>query len=113
MEKLRFELTDVIEGKFEHISRNLESDTRQLRATYEELSNDLQATNRGLLASFKEKVTTIRTMAATFFAKTEAACDANIKRVKDIEQAFEHFSANFVNPSKEVDGKIYGMTLRI
>ena len=41
MEKLRFELTDVIDNKFEHISRNLESDTRQLRSTYEELSNDL------------------------------------------------------------------------
>ena len=42
MEKLKYELSDVIDSKFEHITRNLDMETKQLRATYEELSNNLR-----------------------------------------------------------------------
>ena len=113
MEKLKFELSDVIDSKFEFITKNLDNETRQLRATYEELSNCLRDQNKDLLSTFKEKITTIRTMSATFFAKTESECAANIKRVSEIAQQFEKFSASYINPAKELDSHIYSMHVKI
>ena len=85
IEKLKYELSDVIDSKFEHIQRNLDTETKQLRSTYEELSADLSKTHKGLLATFKEKVVTIKSMVATFFAKTETQVQDNITAVKNIE----------------------------
>jgi len=42
MEKLKFEMSDLIDSKFEHITRKLDMETRDLRCTYEELSNSLR-----------------------------------------------------------------------
>lgn len=109
IEKLKYELSDVIDSKFEHIQRNLDTETKQLRTTYEDLSGELSKTHKGLLTTFKEKIVTIKSMVATFFAKTEVQVQENIATVKNIDMAFEKFSANFVNPSKEIDGKVFSM----
>ena len=46
LEKLKYELSDVIDSKFEHITRSLEAETRTLRNTYDELSSSLAVTNK-------------------------------------------------------------------
>lgn len=45
LEKLKYELSDVIDNKFEHITRSLEQQTRTLKDTYDELSSSLRNTN--------------------------------------------------------------------
>ena len=56
LEKLKYELSDVIDNKFEHIQRQLEQETKVLKQTYDELSTSLSATSKELNGSFKEKV---------------------------------------------------------
>ena len=102
-----------MDSRFDTIQRKLEEETKELKKTYEELSEDLKTTNRDLLATFKEKIHAIRVMASTFFARTEAEVKENTKRTKDIDEKFEKFSADFVNPSKELDGRIFAMNTKI
>ena len=45
LEKLKYELGDVIDNKFEFITKNLELETKKLRETYEELSAELSNVN--------------------------------------------------------------------
>ena len=52
-------------------------------------------------------------MIATFFAKTDKIITDNTKKVNDIGSQFDLFQANFVNPSKEIDGKLFGMKLKL
>ena len=84
LEKLKYELSDVIDSKFEHITRNVDQETRALRSTYDELSTSLGKTNEELNASFKGKVHTIKSMCATFFAKVETQVGENVKKVDQI-----------------------------
>ena len=42
LEKLKYELSDVIDSKFEHITRSMELETKKLRTTYDELSTNLR-----------------------------------------------------------------------
>ena len=113
LEKMKYELQDIIDSKFEHITRNLEMETRNLRETYDKLSSSLQVTNDNLNESFQTKVNTIKTMCATFFAKIETNCTKNNENVKNIQIAFDQFESNFVNPAKELDAKVFGMNLKI
>jgi hypothetical protein len=55
----------------------------------------------------------LKSMIATFFAKTDKIITDNSKRCNDIGQAFDTFQANFINPSKEIDGKLFSMNLKI
>ena len=84
LEKLKYELSDVIDSKFEHITRNVDQETRALRSTYDELSTSLEKTNEELNASFKGKVHTIKSMCATFFAKVETQVGENVQKVDQI-----------------------------
>ena len=52
-------------------------------------------------------------MIATFFAKTDKIIVEKTKKTKEISVAFDQFQANFVNPSKEIDGKIFTMNMKI
>ena len=110
MEKLKYELSDVIDSKFEHINRNLEQETKNLKNTYDELSSSLAVTNENLNTSFNDKVHFLKTMCATYFGKMELQITTNNKKVEDMEKSHNMFSANFINPAKEVDAKVFLMT---
>ena len=56
VEKLKYELSDIIDQKFEHINRNLEKETKTLRSTYDELSSSLDKTNTDIMVNYKEKM---------------------------------------------------------
>jgi archaellum component FlaC len=71
IEKLKFELSDLIDSKFEYILRNLDNQTKALKTNYDTLSTNLKEVGDKLLDSFKDKVTTIKTTVATFFAKID------------------------------------------
>jgi vancomycin resistance protein YoaR len=77
LEKLKADLTDMIESKFDYISKNVESQTKQLKETYETLSTSLQKTSEELNDSFKDKVVFIKSTVATFFAKVEKQITEN------------------------------------
>lgn len=110
LEKLKYELSDVIDNKFEHIQRQLEQETKVLKETYDELSTSLSATSKELNGSFKDKVHHLQAMCATFFAKIEVSMNTYSSKVEKIEKDHDNFTANFVNPAKEVDAKIFAMT---
>ena len=100
----------MIDGRFEHITRSLEQETRTLKSTYDELSTSLSATNRELNSSFNEKAHHLKAMCGTFFAKAEVQIKDNIAKVNRIEESHDRFTTNFVNPAKEVDAKVFAMT---
>ena len=110
---MKFELSDVIDSKFEQIIRNLDLETKSLKGTYDELSDSLRKTNKELLGNFKEKVTTIKSMVATYFAKIDTEVKDEKEKVEHIQKEFNNFQANFVNPSKEVDGKLFTMEMKM
>ena len=113
LEKMKYELSEMIENKFDHSMRNLEMQTKQLVEDYESLSANLKNVGEGLVESFNDKVLTVKQTAATFFAKTEAQVIENVTETKRISREFEVFSGNFVNPSKELDAKVYSMQMKI
>ena len=88
MEKLKFELNDVIDAKFEQIQRNLDMETKTLKSTYDTLSSSLQKTNKELLGNFKDKITLIKSMVATYFAKIDTQVTGQKDRVDHIEKEF-------------------------
>ena len=52
-------------------------------------------------------------MCATFFAKIEIQVNGNNVKVEKMEKSHDSFTANFVNPAKEVDAKVFTMTERL
>ena len=52
-------------------------------------------------------------MCATFFAKIEVSITTNNAKVEKMETEHDNFTANFVNPAKEVDAKIFAKTQNI
>lgn len=65
------------------------------------------------MENYKKKMLELKSMIATFFAKTDQIITDNTKKTNDIGVAFDMFQANFVNPSKEIDGKIFSMNMKI
>ena len=88
-------------------------ETKSLKTTYDDLMDSMRKTNKELLGNFKDKVTTIKSMVATYFAKIDVEVGREKERVDHIEKEFNKFEANFVNPSKEVDGKIFTMEMKM
>ena len=113
IEKLKYELSDIIDQKFEHINRNLDRETKNLRTSYDELTGSLTNTSRDIMDNYKKKMHELKTMIATFFAKTDKIISDNTKKTKEIETAFDLFQANFVNPAKEIDGKIFSINSKV
>ena len=113
LERMKFELTDIIESKFEFITRNLDAQTKRLKESYDTLTAKLEKTGEELNQSFLDKVFEIKTMSATFFAKIETMVDKNSKETKNVGKQFNQFQANFVNPSKELDGRVFAINQRI
>lgn len=113
IEKLKYELSDIIDQKFEHINRNLDRETKNLRTSYDELTGSLTNTSRDIMDNYKKKMHELKTMIATFFAKTDKIISDNTKKTNEIEQAFDLFQANFVNPAKEIDGKIFSINSKV
>ena len=70
----------------------------------------MSATSKELNGSFKDKVHHLQAMCSTFFAKIEVSVTAYNKKVEKMEKDHDSFTANFVNPAKEVDAKIFAMT---
>ena len=52
-------------------------------------------------------------MVATFFAKVDTQLKESNKKASEIDSYFRRFEANFVNPSKELDGKLYSMKMKL
>ena len=52
-------------------------------------------------------------MVATFFAKIEVQVNTNNGKVEKIEKSHDMFTANFVNPAKEVEATVFTMTERL
>ena len=68
---MKYDVSDTIDKKFEHIERSLERETGTLRKSYNELTADLNGTSSQLTSSFEDKVHTLRTLCATYFAKID------------------------------------------
>ena len=51
IEKLKFELSDLIDSKFEYILRNLDNQTKALKINYDTLSTNLKEVGDQLLMS--------------------------------------------------------------
>ena len=113
IEKLKYELGDTMDGKFEAMTKTLDAESRRLKSTYEELSTDLTSKSRKLVADFKERMHSIKAMVATHFAKIDAKVSTNDAQVLKISNAFDDFSTKFINPSQELDGKVFAMNTRI
>ena len=77
LEKLKYELSDVIDSKFEHITRSVDLETKKLRQSYDDLTSSLSKTNKELNQSFKDKSHSIKSMCSTFFAKIETQVKDN------------------------------------
>jgi type I site-specific restriction-modification system R (restriction) subunit len=71
IEKLKYEISDIIDQKFENINRSLDRETKTLKQTYDELSGSLKNTNKDIMDNYKKKMNELKAMIATFFAKTE------------------------------------------
>ena len=80
-----------------------------LKTTYDILSGNLTKTNEELNENFKEKIVAIKSMVATFFAKVDDQVTSNSAKTKSVEGYLNRFEANFINPAKELDGKLFGM----
>lgn len=99
----------MIDSKFEHITRNVDQQTANLKSTFDDLTSSLSKINKELTTSFKDKVVKIKSMCSTFFAKMESQVDGATKKVEKIELSHDKFTQNFVNPAKEVEAKIFSM----
>lgn len=91
IEKLKYELSDIIDQKFEHINWNLDRETKNLRTSYDELTGSLTNTSRDIMDNYKKKMHELKTMIATFFAKTDQIITDNTKKTNDISAAFDLF----------------------
>lgn len=69
--------------------------------------------SKELATSFKEKVLTIKTMCSTYFAKIDTLTSDQQEKVERITISHDKFVANFVNPAKEVDAKVFAMQNQI
>lgn len=106
---MKYELSDIIDQKFDNITRNLDLQTSTLRDTYDKLCGDLTRMSNELNKSFKDKLHTLKSMCATFFAKIETQVTENIRKVDKIQVSHDKFEATFINPAKEVDAKVFSM----
>ena len=52
-------------------------------------------------------------MVATFFAKVDTQLQDANKKTAEIDAYFRRFEANFVNPQRELDGKLYSMKMKM
>ena len=52
-------------------------------------------------------------MCATYFGKMDLQIGTNNRKVEEMEKSHNMFSANFINPAKEVDAKVFLMTQRL
>ena len=60
MYKMKHELSEMIENKFDASMRNLEIQTKSLKEDYENNSENLKKATNGLIDSFNEKVVLIK-----------------------------------------------------
>ncbi len=77
------------------------------------MNASLSSTSLELNTSFKDKLHTIKALCATFFAKIDTNINENNKKVEKIQLSHNQFEANFVNPAKEIDAKVFSMDLKI
>lgn len=103
----------MIDTKFEFINKSVDGTMKNITGTFDEMSGALKKTNAELNNNFKDKVHTIKSMVATFFAKTDKQVNDNEAKTKKIEGYFDQFQANFINPGKEVEGKLFSIDQKI
>lgn len=113
LEKLKYEISDVIDTKFEHITKSIEDQTAGLKGTFDNLTGKMTIMSKELASSFKDKVHTIKTMCSTYFAKIDTLTSEQADKVDRISVSHDKFVANFVNPAKEVDAKVFAMQNQI
>ena len=71
LEKLKYDLSDTIDTRFEFISRSIETQTKALQESYEKLTNELKGTSKEITINYKEQMINIKSMVATYFAKID------------------------------------------
>lgn len=113
IDKQKLDITEMIDTKFEFINKSVDGTMKNITATFDEMSSALKKTNAELNNNFKDKVHSIKSMVATFFAKTEKQVTDNEAKTRKIEHYFDQFQANFINPGKEVEGKLYAIDQKI
>ena len=84
-------------------------ETKNLKDTFTRLSEELDKTGQDLNKSFEEKQHTLKTMCATYFAKTEVMVKENNSEVKDIQKKFNVVEGSMINPAKVVDARLFAL----
>ena len=84
-----------------------------MTTSFESITTNLAKVEKDILVNYKENFTKIKGMVATFFAKIDDTVKNNSKTVNHVTNQFEQFQANFVNPAKEVEGKVFAMNMKI
>ena len=109
LEKLKYEISDVMETKFEHISKTIDDKTAGLQGTFDRLTGKMTEQSEKLTAEFRDKSIRIKAMCAEYFAKVETKVSNQQEKVDRITISHDKFVANFVNPAREVDAKVFAM----
>ena len=89
IEKLKFELGDMIDQKFDFIQKNVETQSKSLSSSYEEVETNLKKTEKEILVNYRDNFTKMKGMVATFFAKIDDTVKNNSKTVKHVTSQFE------------------------
>ena len=88
LEKLKFDLGDLMDSKFDGMTKNLEIRVKEMTDNYNEMSGDLKNTGKKLVTDFKTKMHEIKATVATFFAKIEVKVEKNETDTKQIGEQF-------------------------
>ena len=113
LEKLKYDVADVVDNRFESIMLKMDQETKNLKATFEKLSNALEVASKDLNESFEGKQLTLKTMCATYFAKMDLFGEDLGRKVKELHKHFYEIEGSFVNPAKVVDAKLFAINQKI
>ena len=113
MEKLKFDVGDMIDNKFENIMLKMDQETKNLKETFERISVGLDKSGKDLSSSFEEKQHTLKTMCATFFAKMELSMTGTKTEICDLQASFNIIEGSFLNPAKLVEAKLFSINNRL
>lgn len=113
LERVKNDVKDQMDQRFEVMARQLSTDTTSMKGTYEKLCGDLDTRGKNLFGDFKEKMLHIKNTITTFFAKMETKTDASDAKVKQMEKLVDEFLAQQVNPMKKVDAKFFALDVRM
>ena len=100
IERVKVDVKEIMDQRFDQISRQLTNDTHNLKESYEKLCDDLTQRGKNLFGDFKDKMLSIKNTITTFFAKIEKLTEGNDAKVKQLQSTVDDFMATQVNPMK-------------